>query len=69
MLAELQLVGDEELAADDEEKNDAGENVAKGVIQAENGADLAGTPVQEHQQEGSEHHGKGIELGRRQWWW
>ena len=34
VLQEAQTVADEELAADDEEQNNAGENITKGVVQA-----------------------------------
>src|SRR5699024_228204 len=48
---EVELIGYKELAADDEEKDDAREYVAEGLVQAEVGGYLAGAAVEEHQQE------------------
>ena len=60
----MELIGYKELAADDEEKDDAREYVAEGLVQAEVGGYLAGAAVEEHQQEAGEHHEDRAELGQ-----
>ena len=61
---EIQLVADEEFAANDEEQDNACEDIAKGVVQGVDGGNLTGPPVQEDQQEAGEDHGEGVKLGK-----
>ena len=60
---ELDLVVDEELAADDEEQDDARQDIGEGAVQAEGRGDLAGAAAEDHQQQGHEDHDNGVELG------
>ena len=64
LLQEAQTVADKELAADDKEQDNAGEDIAEGMVQAVDGGNLAGTPAEKHQQQAGEHHHQGIELGQ-----
>ena len=60
----MQLVTDEELAADDEEEDDAGEDIAEGLVEAEVCGDLARAAAEEDQQEARQDHPDGVELGQ-----
>ena len=52
-LPDADLIVDEELTADDEEEDDAGEDIREGVVQAEDAGDLAGAPVSGPREEDS----------------
>ena len=60
--AEVHPVTDEELTADDEKDNDAGEYIRKRSIQAEGCGDLSRTAVQKYQKKAGKNHGKWIEM-------
>ena len=61
--AEVDLIVDKELAADDEKQNDARQDIGHAFIQAESGGNFARAAAQEDQQEGSQRHHQGVKLG------
>ena len=63
-MTELDLVIDEELAAEHEEQYDAGDDLTGVLVQVELAGDLNRALLHEHQQEGDRHHGEGIQLGK-----
>lgn len=60
--AEAYLVGDEKFASDDEEKDDTGEDIGKGMVKTEGRGDLSSAAVEENEQEACEDHKYGVEL-------
>ena len=60
--AEMDPVGDKELAADDEEQDDARQDVREGLVQLEGLRDLPGAPAQEGEQEAGQDHPDRVEF-------
>ena len=59
----MNLIGNEELTADDKEQDDTCQDISVGLVQTEGRGNLTGSSVQENNQEAGEGHRKGIELG------
>ena len=62
--AGLDLIVDEELAAEDEEQNNAGDDLRDVFVQAEVGSDLHRALVEERQQRRDQDHDKRVHLGQ-----